>query len=308
MMYRLLCAAAAAAALAGAASAGEPVRFANESYATTCAEYDNVHVTMTAGGVRRFEIAARHPAYAETIGTDLTAPDFTTCSFSSDPAHPFEPKSLTLYRDDRIVVRGHTYSANWRPEKVGLEINGAVTPELHLVQVIRLVEGEEIEILVVYPSDGYWRAKPLPPRNLPDSAYGSSFLVGPVEEDGRPLVRFSRLVFDPARLVFSFDFAAGGRGELAIAAIGHDELRLSVSLEGVASDTLPFAALRSMYVDAESNDVAEAWLLPPGDPVWRRQGIVELEPAEAVAARFGRIVPSDHNTSAPDMIFERFQR
>ena len=36
---------------------------------------------------------------------------------------------------------------------------------------------------MLYPQDGYWRARPLPPVNLKWSAYGSSFLVGPVEFD-----------------------------------------------------------------------------------------------------------------------------
>ena len=33
-----------------------------------------------------------------------------------------------------------------------------------------------------------WRARPLPPANLKWSAYGSSFLIGPIETVGRPLV------------------------------------------------------------------------------------------------------------------------
>ena len=35
--------------------------------------------------------------------------------------------------------------------------------------------------MVFYPPDGYWRIRPLPFADMRWTAYGSSFLVGPVE-------------------------------------------------------------------------------------------------------------------------------
>ena len=44
--------------------------------------------------------------------------------------------------------------------------------------------------MVLYPPDGYWRARPLPFEDMRWTAYGSSFLVGPVETQERPIVAF----------------------------------------------------------------------------------------------------------------------
>ena len=55
---------------------------------------------------------------------------------------------------------------------------------------------------MLYPQDGYWRARPLPPANLKWSAYGSSFLVGPIEFEQRPFVNIREVVFDPNTKTF----------------------------------------------------------------------------------------------------------
>jgi hypothetical protein len=290
------------------ATAGElAVDVANSSFPTACAEYDNVYLTLRQSTIRRFEIAARHPLYIATLDTDRSEADFTGCSFSGDPQFSFTPKSATLYQDERMIVRGHTTRTNWRPEKVGLTVRGATTPELHLVQLFQNLEGEWVEVLAVYPSDGYWRIKPLPPFGWDSTTYGSSFLVGPIEEDGRPLVRFSRLSFEPENRTFHFGFTAGGSGSLRIISMAREELRVEVTLESEALAGRPFAALRSMYVARDDNDVAEAHWRVPGQVTWRMSEVMKMPDTAVVAARFGRSLPSVHNTSAPDMSFERFE-
>ena len=67
-----------------------------------------------------------------------------------------------------------------------MRIGDRVEKNIHLLQVwmIRPMGGEEV--LGLYPQDGYWRVRPLAPASLAPTAFGSSFLLGPVEVEGRP--------------------------------------------------------------------------------------------------------------------------
>ena len=81
---------------------------------------------------------------------------------------------------------------------------------LHVVQLWVLHNERAEEVLVVYPPDGYWRARPLPPAHMRWSAYGGSFLVGPVEVQDRPIVDLKDIFFDPYTKTFTMNFARGG--------------------------------------------------------------------------------------------------
>ena len=69
-----------------------------------------------------------------------------------------------------------------------MRVGNRVETGFHLLQLWTRYQERAEEVLVLYPADGYWRARPLPPQNLRWSAYGSSFLIGPVETVG-PAVR-----------------------------------------------------------------------------------------------------------------------
>jgi hypothetical protein len=60
------------------------------------------------------------------------------------------------------------------------------------------------------PPDGYWRARPLPPPHMRWTAHGSSFLIGPIEDEGRPLVDIRDVSFDAETRSFRLSFARGG--------------------------------------------------------------------------------------------------
>ncbi len=75
-------------------------------------------------------------------------------------------------------VVGHVFPAFWRPATVPVKIGDRVEHGLHLIQLWMRVNERSEEMLVVYPPDGYWRARPLPPKHLGWTAYGSSFMVG----------------------------------------------------------------------------------------------------------------------------------
>jgi hypothetical protein len=164
----------------------------------------------------------------------------------------------------------------------------------------------DVEILVLYPSDGYWRAKPLPPATLADSAFGSSFLFGPVEMDGRPYVAIREVAFDPATLRFDLAFRDGSRGSLAVTEATRSRVVLAAAFDAPTAGARPFAALRSMFVDPLQADVAFARALPAAHGAAEAAPILAFDALRAPGARFGRSEPSRHNLSAPDMVFDRF--
>ena len=73
--------------------------------------------------------------------------------------------------------------------------------------------------------------------------------------------------------------------------------------------SVPFAALRSMFVTEINNDVAHlGWRGEGRAPSWERSADHGLrQRASAVEVWAGRLVPSRHNTSAPDMVFRDFR-
>jgi hypothetical protein len=279
------------------------VEFINASRKTACAEEDNVYVHLQGADVRWFGIRAEHPHYAQDIRQDSTAPDFTACDMSKDPSFAFRPRRVLLYRDANYRLVGHTFRSNWRPESVEWSVGQRRETGLHLVQLIRREARGWVEVLVVYPSDGYWRIKPLPPRGLRDSAFGSSFLFGPIEEDGRPLVRIAAIAFDPATLTFRLQFRSGGHGFVRVTELSPQATTLALELAPPLARSQSFAALRSMYVTPQQADVALAsWPARPAG-----EAILELGTVRAPSVRFGRQVPSRHNLSAPDLVFDRFE-
>jgi hypothetical protein len=307
-----------------ATSGASSVDFVNASRPTRCAEEDNVYIKLSGPAIGAFRIRAEHPPYVADITTDLTAPDFTSCDMSSDPSFAFEPRTTVLYEDASIRLVGHRFGSFWRPDVVDFKVGARRESGLHLVQLLRRgiapgvtangqrmsppggAAGNELEILVVYPADGYWRAKPLPPVFLDDTAYGSSFLIGPIAEDGRPYVAIREIDFEPATQTFRLQFRDGTRASLSVTEATRSGIDLAVTLESPLPPDQPFAALRSMFVTTRQADVAVA-VWPQSPPAHSAPvPIMAVERIRAPAARFGRIEPSTHNLSAPDMVFDRF--
>ena len=287
-----------------AAAAAVAVDFVNASRATRCAEEDNVYVKLLGPGVTSFRVSAEHPPYIAAVSKDSTAPDFTPCDMSQDPSFPSAPRTVILYEDAEIRLVGHSFSSFWRPDVVDFRVGEKNEPGLHLVQLIKRGPRGDIEILVVYPADGYWRAKPLPPPTLPDSAYGSSFLFGPIEESTRPFVAIRSIAFEPATMTFRLSFSNETRGVLKVAAVTRAGLSLALALDPPVPAGRPFAALRSMFVTPAQADVAVAAV--PGGTGVTIAPILDFSRMKARIARFGRIAQSQHNLSAPDLVFDEF--
>ena len=83
---------------------------------------------------------------------------------------------------------------------------------------------------------------------------------------------------------------------------------LDVTLDPPVGGDLPFAALRSMFVTEINNDVAHLGWRAKGAPSWERTPIMDFKRVSAVEVWAGRVVPSRHNTSAPDMVLRDFAR
>jgi hypothetical protein len=282
-----------------------PVAVDNASTPTLCAETDNVYLKLSSAAVRRFSVEAVHPAYAGTIVADRTAPDFRHCDMSSDPVHRAEPRRVTLYETADLQLVGHVFPSFWRPAAVPVRVGAHVETGLHLLQLYTKFKELTEEVLVLYPADGYWRARPLPPEHLSHSAYGSSFLIGPVEMAGRPFVDIRDITFDPAARAFRLVFARGGEARVRLDVVDREHIVLDVTYDRAIA-AAPFAALRSMFVTETNADVAQVTWLAFGGTAYEAAPIMTFRGAEVTELWAGRRLPSRHNTSAPDMVFRAF--
>ena len=283
------------------------VRVANRSHPTLCAEDDNVQLDIS-GAAQRFRIEARPPAAIGTIAVDSTAPDFTDCITKDEPPQPgSERLRVVLHEDDTSILVGYRVTGFWRRAEVPLRVKETVTHQLQLVQLFVKTPKGPYEYLVLYPLDGYWRARPLPPARLEQVAYGTSFLVGPVEQKERPFVALKEIAYDPAQRRFALAFEKGGSATLTIAAPTETAAQVDIALSNAVKGR-PFLTFRSMYVTESNADSARVEWKAPGAKGWREAPVMQFKGADATALRLGRVVPSRHNTSAPDMLVQDFRR
>ncbi len=284
------------------------VTVTNGSGPVLCAEKDNISIDFTSDAVTSFRIEAAHPAYITSIQRDSFEADWTDCDMSGDPVHASGvkvPTRKTIYEEPDIWLVGWTMPTFWRPSTATVRIGDRVESGLHLVQVwmIRPMGGEEV--LVFYPQDGYWRMRPKAPAGMAPTAFGSSMLIGPIEVDGRPIVRIKEIAFDPKARTFTLQFALGGSATLRLAHIDQNRQTLEVALDKPISGR-PFAGLRSMYVTEFNNDVARIAVREPGAKGWRESPILDFRTSTASAVWMGRTTISRHNTSSPDIVLNGF--
>lgn len=292
------------------------VQVVNASKRTACAEEDNVYVKLLGQGVRTMRIEARHPSYMKELATDSYEPDFSNCNFDenahpTDPKYTFMPKRVILWESDDFLMVGNTHETFWRPNKVDVTVGSQLTREVHLVQLYLKDKDEpklgRHQFLVLYPPDGYWRAKPIPTLPLNYGVYGTSFLVGPIEEAGRPVVELSAVEFVPATMTFKLSYRDGSRGEMKVADVTRKRVALAYTHDRPLPVDKPVAAIRSMFVTPEKSDTAEVTWRKPEDASLQTSPLFDFEAQPAREVNFGRSVVSRHNASAPDMWFGDFK-
>jgi hypothetical protein len=64
--------------------------------------------------------------------------------------------------------------------------------------------------------------------------------------------------------------------------------------------------VRSMYVTEFNNDAARIAVREQGARSWREDNIMKFDHAHATDIWIGRLTPSQHNTSSPDIVFNSF--
>ena len=260
------------------------------------------------GSVRSFRIEAAHPVYAAALRRDNVEADWTACDLSGDPAFKpaAQPRRITIYEEIELWIVGYTFETFWRPATATVRIGDRVEKDLHLIQLWMLKPNGSEEVLVLYPQDGYWRARPQAPDGVSFSAYGSSFLLGPIEEaSGRPIVRIKEVAFDPKARTFALQFERGGSADVKVIDVNQARIALDVAFDRPVAGR-PFAMLRSMYVTEFNNDVARIAVREKGAKGWREENIMRFNKATATDIWTGRLVPSQHNTSSPDVVFNSF--
>lgn len=298
----LMCGAARAASLDGLA-----VEVVNQSEPVLCAEKDNVAIAFAHPEVRSFRIEAAHPVYLNLAPRDNWEADWTACDMSADPVHRVTqpPRKVTIYEEPDFWLIGYTFPSFWRPATATVKVGDRVEKNLHLLQLWQLRNDGAEEVIVLYPQDGYWRARPLAPRPLRHTGYGSSFLVGPIEVEGRPIVKFKQVSFDPKTRSFRLDFERGGSSTVKLVKLTENQIALDVVFDKPIT-TAPFAMLRSMYVTEFNNDAARIAVREKNAQAWREDNVMKFDRALATDAWVGRLSPSQHNTSSPDFVFNSF--
>ena len=283
-----------------------PVSAKNLSTPDLCAERDNVEIDFASPAVRSFRVQATHPAYIGTILTDRYAPDFSSCGFKSDMQFADDGTRVTMFETPSMQLVGYRLGNFWRPADTQIRVGDKVFAGMHVVQLWMRYRERAEEVMVFYPPDGYWRVRPLPFEDMRWTAYGSSFLIGPVETRERPIVDLKEIAFDPGSRTFTLQFRRGGSAKMKLEAIDQEHVSLDVSFDGAMPDGLPFATMRSMYATETNADVARAAWRTKGGVDWREDSIMNFPSADVTEFWAGRRLPSRHNLSAPDMSFSRF--
>jgi hypothetical protein len=257
--------------------------------------------------VKNFKIEVVHPAYIGTLKHDKFAPDWTACEMKTEALAQQMPKRITLYETVEWQLVGNEFANFWRPSNVTFKVGDKVFKNIHLAQLWKRHTERNEEVLVVYPQDGYWRARPLPPEHLGWSAYGSSFIVGAVEVEGRPIAKLKEIEYIPAKNSFLITYLDGNQATLTVEELTRDKILLDISFKQAIKNK-PFAALRSMYITRTNNDTAEVAVLEKGAKGWVETDIMGFKGAKSATDIFiGRTYPSRHNTSAPDHVFGSFK-
>ena len=290
-------------------TAADPVGVSvvNETVATLCAEEDNVYFAISGAGIRSFRVGAHHPAYIGTIVADSSAADYTNCDRSTEQFHEFDTRRVTLYEDRSIWLIGYVYERYWRDKDVPVRVGDRVEHNLHMIQLwLQGPRGPE-EFLVLYPPDGYWRLRPLTPAHLTGTAYGSSVLIGPVENKLRPIIEINDVRFDPEMRSFRLSFERGGSAVVTVTSATKEGTVLDVRFDNVPADGI-FAGVRSMYVAPGNADASEIGWHTGADRAWQFEPIPGFESGDDIhEVWIGRHIVSRHNTSAPNVVFGGFE-
>jgi len=274
----------------------------NESFATNCAEVDNIQAVFRSDTTTlpQFAIRATHPRYLGAQVTDNCGADFTGCSVAERAASGFAASALVScserYNDGTNVLSVCTDSNWWRPGTMTVRVPAGGFAA-HFLKLNRKIDDANSwpEVLVLY-QDGNLRLKPHAPAGRSDVCFGSSVVIGPTDivSAARPYSEISEVAFDSKTLCLTLSYVAGGTSRLCLD-VNRSEANLRVESAHALAE--PFAVFRSMWVgkglaDADTVESFDS----TGDPI-----LSGWDYSRGPGWRFSRRVLSSHNTSAPDL-------
>jgi hypothetical protein len=265
----------------------------NDSYATTCAEDDNVNVPVFARQINRFRVTATHPIY--TVGVDNCNADFSGCLTSKIQA---TDNCTKLFDDSINVVEGCTVTGWWRPYTMNIVV-GTGTGSYHYMRLYRKIQDQNSwpQFLVVY-EDGNMRLKPHPPAGASDVCFGSSVIFGPAAPATRPYVDIQEVQVNPSAMTLDLTYKSGGMAHVSLSVDRTRAIAL-VDVNYPSNQNSPIAIFRSMYV-SDGNADTDHMQFTAGD----LSVLTGWENSEGPWWLFHRTIRSKHNTSAPDIRIE----
>lgn len=307
VLARLATLPATAQTLGGPATSSLGVRVRNQSTAPSCEGPENLVLTFVSETVRRLRIEARHPAFTTALATDADVPSYLGCPTDPAAAMPVAPEGAgqVLVETAELRVSGHGAPGFWRAAAVPVKVGDKRFDGLGRLDVALKRNGAVVTVLQLYPADGSWRLRPLPPPHLARTAFGAAVLIGPVAQERQVLVKPASIAIAATGRTFTLTFEAGGSAEVTLA--GVDDQRLSLDTTFAQPVTAPFAALRAHYVMQGEADITRI--------AWRSSGSAAL--GEAPVMSFtdtpdvtllwaGRLTPTRPAPTAPDLVFSGF--
>ncbi|KAL8560157.1 hypothetical protein ACOMHN_021652 [Nucella lapillus] len=170
-------------------------------------------------------------------------------------------KVHTVYRSPKVVVEAIEVDFWWRrPETMTLK-NGETGESWSPVDYFRISlhvpwNGGFAQVFVMY-QDGNVRLAPLPPRGVDWIPFGSSVIVGHSDPaDLRPSAPVTTVTFYPSTLAMHVQHLNGEAVKLKLSST-HKETQMVVKdilTSGRGDWGLPFATLRSMYLEDGNSD------------------------------------------------------
>ncbi|MFG1477904.1 hypothetical protein V5F53_04470 [Xanthobacter sp. V4C-4] len=304
-----------------ATPAGAPlgVGVRNQSVAPGCNGPENVALTLVSPAVRRFRVAARHPAYVHAMVADRAVPAYLGCppqpapagTARSEPAKSELAKSepatrrTTLYETPELAVVGYALPDFWRRAAVPFRVGEVATPGLDKVELWLKAEDRGATVIELFLADGSWRLRPLPPPPLASTAFGAAVLIGPVAQEERLLVKLKEVGFAPQARAFTLRFADGGSARVRLTGLDAE----AIALEAEFTDAIaaPFAALRASYATEGEADIARIAWRSDASQLFGEAPVMAFTGASDVTLLWaGRLTPARPAPSAPDLIFTDF--
>jgi hypothetical protein len=282
----------------------------NHSYCTTCAEEDNVNVPIFANEIGRFRVVAPHPTYE--IGIDNCEPDFSGCGSgdvvgATQADSCFDDPSNKLYDDhSRNAIWVCPEPDWWRPHNMRVLVDGDERTGHRLVWIRRIERTDSWPQFLVLYQDGNLRLKPHPPLGRADVCFGSSVIIGPATPAVRPYADIQEIRVTPSTMSLELIYRGGGTAHIDLS-VDRSQAIGWVDVGYGTNASIPFATFRSMQVSSGNADVDHVGT-PAGDYFFIAGSPASCSRMWTTLAGpwwfFHRMVRSEHNTSAPDILIE----